>query len=60
MLRLQDTKRDLANAALGEGGKVRLHKLSIKEVKAVRPVPDPSADLDLLFPFAIVIWDDPK
>ena len=36
MLRLQETKQGLAEAALGEGGKIKLHKLSVKELKAVR------------------------
>ncbi|TFY67000.1 hypothetical protein EVJ58_g1907 [Rhodofomes roseus] len=36
MLRLQDTKTGLAEAALGEGSGVKLHKLSVKELKAVR------------------------
>jgi len=35
MLRLQETKRGLAQAALGEGGKIKLHKLSVKELKAL-------------------------
>lgn len=39
MLRLQETKSGLAEAALGEGGKIKLHKLSVKEVKAVRYTP---------------------
>ncbi|KAI0337147.1 hypothetical protein BDW22DRAFT_1410049 [Trametopsis cervina] len=33
MLRLQDTKTGLAEAALGEGTGVKLHKLSVKELK---------------------------
>lgn len=36
MLRLQDTKTGLAEAALGEGGGVKLHKLSVKELRDVR------------------------
>ena len=40
MLRLQETKKGLAQAALGEGGSVKLHKLSVKELKAVRFVPN--------------------
>ena len=36
MLKLQDTKTNLAEAALGEGGGVKLHKLSVKELKTVR------------------------
>ena len=35
MLKLQETKTGLAEAALGEGGGVKLHKLSVKELKAV-------------------------
>jgi hypothetical protein len=35
MLRLQETKMGLADAALGEGGSIKLHKLSVKELKAV-------------------------
>lgn len=35
MLRLQETKTGLAEAALGEGTGVKLHKLSVKELKAV-------------------------
>ena len=42
MLRLQETKRGLADAALGEGGSIKLHKLSVKELKAVRCIPDPA------------------
>jgi len=42
MLRLQETKKGLAQAALGEGGTIKLHKLSVKELKAVRYVPNPS------------------
>ena len=35
MLKLQETKMGLADAALGEGGGVKLHKLSVKELKDV-------------------------
>ncbi|KAF9649722.1 hypothetical protein BDM02DRAFT_3186073 [Thelephora ganbajun] len=35
MLRLQETKKGLAQAALGEGGTIKLHKLSVKELKAL-------------------------
>ncbi|KAF9784773.1 SNF2 family N-terminal domain-containing protein [Thelephora terrestris] len=35
MLRLQETKMGLADAALGEGGSIKLHKLSVKELKAL-------------------------
>ncbi|KAI0070881.1 hypothetical protein K474DRAFT_1737680 [Panus rudis PR-1116 ss-1] len=35
MLKLQDTKTGLAEAALGEGGAIRLHKLSVKELKSL-------------------------
>lgn len=35
MLRLQETKMGLSDAALGEGGGVKLHKLSVKQLKAV-------------------------
>ncbi|THG95132.1 hypothetical protein EW026_g6464 [Hermanssonia centrifuga] len=35
MLKLQDTKTGLAEAALGEGTGVKLHKLSVKELKAL-------------------------
>lgn len=41
MLRLQETKKGLAQAALGEGGTIKLHKLSVKELKAVRYLPNP-------------------
>lgn len=40
MLRLQETKKGLAQAALGEGGTIKLHRLSVKELKAVRCVPN--------------------
>ncbi|KAH7912078.1 SNF2 family N-terminal domain-containing protein [Hygrophoropsis aurantiaca] len=33
MLRLQEVKTDLADAALGEGSGVKLHKMSVKEIK---------------------------
>jgi hypothetical protein len=36
MLRLQDLKTDLSDAALGEGSGTKLHKLSVKEIKRVR------------------------
>ena len=36
MLKLQETKTGLAEAALGEGGGIKLHKLSVKELKDVR------------------------
>ncbi|KAI0725557.1 P-loop containing nucleoside triphosphate hydrolase protein [Fomitopsis betulina] len=42
MLKLQDTKLGLAEAALGEGSGVKLHKLSVKELKAlfgIAPLP---------------------
>ena len=48
MLRLQQTKKDLAQAALGEGGAVKLHKLSVKELKAVRCIPNHSHSLGSL------------
>ncbi|KAH7882695.1 SNF2 family N-terminal domain-containing protein [Phlebopus sp. FC_14] len=35
MLRLQEVKTDLADAALGEGSGVKLHKMSVKEIKAL-------------------------
>ncbi|KAH9958710.1 SNF2 family N-terminal domain-containing protein [Russula dissimulans] len=35
MLRLQDVKKGLADAALGEGTGVKLHKLSVREIKAL-------------------------
>lgn len=35
MLRLQEVKADLADAALGEGNGVRLNKMSVKEIQAV-------------------------
>jgi SNF2 family DNA or RNA helicase len=35
MLRLQDVKMGLADAALGEGTGVKLHKLSVREIKAL-------------------------
>ena len=37
MLKLQDTKLGLAEAALGEGSGTRLQKLSVKQIKDVRP-----------------------
>ncbi|TBU55696.1 SNF2 family N-terminal domain-containing protein [Dichomitus squalens] len=37
MLALQETKLNLAGAALGEGGGGKLDKLSIKQIKTVRP-----------------------
>ena len=35
MLKLQDVKMGLAEAALGEGTGTRLHKMSVKEIKFV-------------------------
>ncbi|KAN0118821.1 SNF2 family N-terminal domain containing protein [Russula decolorans] len=35
MLRLQEVKKGLADAALGEGTGVKIHKLSVKEIKAL-------------------------
>lgn len=35
MLQLQETKTGLAEAALGEGQGVKLHKLSVKQLKTV-------------------------
>ncbi|KAI0798158.1 SNF2 family N-terminal domain-containing protein [Abortiporus biennis] len=35
MLQLQDTKTGLSDAALGEGGGIKLHKLSVKELRTV-------------------------
>ncbi|KAK7677163.1 hypothetical protein QCA50_019872 [Cerrena zonata] len=35
MLRLQETKMGLSDAALGEGGGIKLHKLSVKQLKAL-------------------------
>lgn len=35
MLQLQETKTGLAEAALGEGNGIKLHKLSVKQLKAV-------------------------
>ena len=35
MLRLQDVKVGLAEAALGEGSGAKLHKLSVKDIKYV-------------------------
>lgn len=35
MLRLQDVKTGLADAALGEGTGAKLHKLSVREIKLV-------------------------
>ena len=35
MLKLQDVKTGLAEAALGEGTGVKLHKLSVKDIKYV-------------------------
>ena len=48
MLRLQETKKGLAQAALGEGGTIKLHKLSVKELKAVRCVSNLSISLGSL------------
>ena len=48
MLRLQETKVGLAQAALGEGGQIKLHKLSVKELKAVRYVPNRSVPPNIL------------
>jgi len=39
----------LADAALGEGTSVKLHKLSVKEIKAVRRVPIPILHSPFLF-----------
>ncbi|KAH9919060.1 SNF2 family N-terminal domain-containing protein [Fomitopsis serialis] len=53
MLKLQDTKTGLAEAALGEGSGVKLHKLSVKELRDVRsstPVVDPRSCTYLLVP----------
>jgi hypothetical protein len=36
MLRLQEVKSDLADAALGEGTGTKLQKMSVKEIKTVR------------------------
>lgn len=47
MLQLQDVKTDLAEAALGEGGGVRLNKMSVKEIQAV--------SVALVFPWS---WSD--
>jgi len=60
MLRLQETKRGLAQAALGEGGQIKLHKLSVKELKAVRCVPNLFTPSDLLLFLTTVIWNEPK
>lgn len=61
MLRIQETKKDLAQAALGEGDAVKLHKLSVKELKAVRYIPYlfhiPS---DLLLSFGTVVRNESK
>jgi len=38
MLKLQDVKVGLAEAALGEGNGQKLHKLSVKDIKYVRLV----------------------
>jgi len=35
MLRLQEVKAGLADAALGEGNGVKLNKMSVKEIQAV-------------------------
>ncbi|KZV69422.1 hypothetical protein PENSPDRAFT_676105 [Peniophora sp. CONT] len=46
MLRLQDVKTGLADAALGEGSGVKLSKLSVKEIKhlfGITRLPDPPA-----------------
>ncbi|GJE92995.1 SNF2 family N-terminal domain-containing protein [Phanerochaete sordida] len=44
MLKLQDTKTGLAEAALGEGGGVKLHKLSVKELKDLFGMSKPKDD----------------
>ncbi|KAI0319418.1 SNF2 family N-terminal domain-containing protein [Amylostereum chailletii] len=47
MLRLQDVKTGLADAALGEGTGVKLHKMSVKEIKllfGITPAPAPQAN----------------
>ena len=47
MLRLQEVKTGLSDAALGEGSGMKLNKLSVKEIKHVRrsgaPVGAPAA-----------------
>lgn len=35
MLRLQEVKSDLADAALGEGNGIKLHKMSVKEIQTL-------------------------
>lgn len=35
MLRLQEVKSDLADAALGEGNGIKLHKMSVQEIQAL-------------------------
>ncbi|KAI6030080.1 SNF2 family N-terminal domain-containing protein [Pisolithus marmoratus] len=35
MLRLQEVKSDLADAALGEGNGIKLHKMSVREIQAL-------------------------
>jgi hypothetical protein len=40
MLRLQDLKTSLSDAALGEGTGMKLHKLSVKEIKTVSHIPE--------------------
>ncbi|EIM84514.1 uncharacterized protein STEHIDRAFT_61302 [Stereum hirsutum FP-91666 SS1] len=39
MLRLQDVKVGLSDVALGEGNGMKLHKMSVKEIKAVSHIP---------------------
>ena len=58
MLRLQETKKGIAQAALGEGGTIKLHKLSVKELKAVRHVLNLSYLLGSLIIPTAVVWNE--
>lgn len=60
MLRLQETKKGLAQAALGEGGQVKLHKLSVKELKAVRPLINPPVPPQIPYHPVTVVWNESK
>ncbi|KAL4077807.1 SNF2 family N-terminal domain-containing protein, partial [Scleroderma citrinum] len=48
MLRLQEVKIDLADAALGEGNGVKLNKMSVKEIQAVSISLAPFLRVDLI------------
>ncbi|KAI6022956.1 P-loop containing nucleoside triphosphate hydrolase protein [Pisolithus microcarpus] len=48
MLRLQEVKSDLADAALGEGNGIKLHKMSVQEIQALAMATTEPV-LDLMF-----------